>query len=139
MARGYPDLLKRASAPKAAHRQSQPEPHARLRQDADRGGARARSSKSAASIAAALGERRPPSPFFRIPGLLRAKEVENYLQSRGLATFSADVVADDWKHISAAEVVRRAVTRLDERGKGVLLLHDIQPATAVALPNYSAS
>jgi len=59
------------------------------------------------SIATALGERRPPSPFFRIPGLLRAKEVENHLQSRGLTTWSADVVADDWKHINAAEVVRR--------------------------------
>src|SRR5262245_56491078 len=35
-----------------------------------------------ASIATALGERRPPSPFFRIPGLLRANEVDNYLQSR---------------------------------------------------------
>ena len=90
--------------------------------------------QGAASIAAALGERRPPSPFFRIPGLLRAKEVENYLQSRGLATFSADVVADDWKHINASEVVRRAITRLDERGKGIILLHDIQPATAMAIP-----
>src|SRR5262249_10271824 len=42
--------------------------------------------------------------------------------------------ADDWRHINAAEVVRRAITRLDEKGKGILLLHDIQPATALALP-----
>ena len=53
---------------------------------------------------------------------------------RGLTTWSTDVVADDWKHITASEVVRRAISRLDEKGKGILLLHDIQPATALALP-----
>ena len=31
-------------------------------------------------------------------------------------------------------MVRRAISRLDEKGKGILLLHDIQPATALALP-----
>ena len=34
-------------------------------------------------------------------------------------TWSADVVADDWKHINASEVVRRAIARLDEKGKGI--------------------
>src|SRR5262249_32584213 len=69
-----------------------------------------------------------------IPGFLRRPEVEAYLQSRRLVTWSADIVADDWRHISASEVVRRAITRLDEKGKGIILLHDIQPATALALP-----
>jgi peptidoglycan/xylan/chitin deacetylase (PgdA/CDA1 family) len=86
------------------------------------------------SVGAALGNPRALAPFFRIPGLLRRQEVEAYLQSRGLAIWSADVVADDWRHINAAEVVRRAIARLDEKGKGILLLHDIQPATALALP-----
>ena len=49
-------------------------------------------------------------------------------------TWSADVVADDWKHINASEVVRRTIARLEEKGKGIVLLHDIQPATALALP-----
>jgi len=133
MARGYPDLLKRIRAEGHTignHSQNHTLGFDKMPIEAVQG----EIEQGAASIAAALGERRPPSPFFRIPGLLRAKEVENYLQSRGLATWSADVVADDWKHINASEVVRRAVTRLDERGKGVLLLHDIQPATALALP-----
>jgi hypothetical protein len=86
------------------------------------------------SVGTALGNPRALAPFFRIPGFLRRQEVEAYLQSRGLATWSADIVADDWKHISTAEVVRRAMGRLDEKGKGILLLHDIQPATALALP-----
>ena len=49
-------------------------------------------------------------------------------------TWSVDVVADDWTHINAAEIARRAVSRLEARGKGILLLHDIHEKTAVALP-----
>ena len=44
------------------------------------------------------------------------------------------MVADDWKHISAKEIVKRAMRRLNERGRGILLLHDIHPATVLALP-----
>src|ERR1051326_5301378 len=133
MARGYPGLLKRIRAEGHTignHSQNHPLAFERMPLNL----VAAEIEQGFASITAALGERRPPSPFFRIPGLLRAREVENDLQARGLVTWSADVVADDWKHINAAEVVRRAVTRLDERGKGILLLHDIQPATALALP-----
>jgi hypothetical protein len=86
------------------------------------------------SVGAALGTRNAIAPFFRIPGFLRRQEVEAYLHSRHLMTWSADLVADDWRHINASEVVRRAMARLDEKGKGILLLHDIQPATALALP-----
>lgn len=87
-----------------------------------------------ASVGTALRDPRAVAPFFRIPGFLRHHEVEAYLQSRGLVTWSADVVADDWKHITAFEIVRRTITRLEEKRKGIVLLHDIQPATALALP-----
>lgn len=87
-----------------------------------------------ASVSAALGDPSEVAPFFRIPGLLRAETVENYLASRSLMTWSADFPADDWRHISAGEVLHRALTRLEAHGKGVLLLHDIQPATALMLP-----
>ena len=49
-------------------------------------------------------------------------------------TWSVDFLADDWTHISAQEVARRAVNRVEARGRGILLLHDIQPATALAFP-----
>ena len=74
------------------------------------------------------------SPFFRIPGLGRTNAIEGYLASKSLVTWSADVVADDWKHIGAREIVRRAMRRLEEKGRGILLLHDIHPATALAVP-----
>jgi peptidoglycan/xylan/chitin deacetylase (PgdA/CDA1 family) len=88
-----------------------------------------------ASVGAALGDPRAVAPFFRIPGLLRIAEVEDYLASKGIAIWSADADADDWYRVATPEsVVRKAMTRLGQRGRGVLLLHDIQPVTALALP-----
>lgn len=88
-----------------------------------------------ASVDTALGDSKALSPFFRIPGLGRTNAIENYLASKSLVTWSADVVADDWKRIGAREIVRRAMRRLEARGRrGILLLHDIHPATVTALP-----
>ena len=88
-----------------------------------------------ASVDAALGDPKALSPFFRIPGLGRSQTVEDYLTEKSLVTWSADVVADDWRHIGAKEIVKRAMRRLDEKGRGILLLHDIHPATVMALPS----
>jgi hypothetical protein len=49
-------------------------------------------------------------------------------------TWSVDFLADDWTHINNKEVAHRAISRIEARGRGILLLHDIQPATALALP-----
>jgi peptidoglycan/xylan/chitin deacetylase (PgdA/CDA1 family) len=87
-----------------------------------------------AATTAALGDGAAPAPFFRIPGLLRAEGVEDYLGSQGIQTWSADFPADDWRHISAARVYDLAISRLEAKGKGILLLHDIQPRTVAALP-----
>src|SRR6202011_252280 len=43
-----------------------------------------------ASVTAALGDGAALAPFFRIPGLLRADGVEEYLASQGIQTWSAD-------------------------------------------------
>ena len=88
-----------------------------------------------ASVDVALGNPKALSPFFRIPGLARNDAIDNYLNSKSLVTWSADVVADDWfRHISAKAIVQRAMRRLEAKGRGILLLHDIHPATATALP-----
>jgi peptidoglycan/xylan/chitin deacetylase (PgdA/CDA1 family) len=87
-----------------------------------------------ASLRSALGDPKAVAPFFRIPGLLRQDSVERYLAAHHYMTWSVDFAADDWTHISSHEVARRAVNRVAARGKGILLLHDIQPATALALP-----
>jgi peptidoglycan-N-acetylglucosamine deacetylase len=88
-----------------------------------------------AAVGAALGDPSALAPFFRIPGLLRASAVERSLASRMLVTWSSDLVADDWhKKITANEVTQRALQRIEARGRGIMLLHDIQPATVLALP-----
>jgi peptidoglycan/xylan/chitin deacetylase (PgdA/CDA1 family) len=89
-----------------------------------------------ASVKAALGDPNALAPFFRIPGLLRAGRVETYLASQSIAVWSADEVADDWhRGITAKDIVRLAIDRIEAKNhRGVLLLHDIHPATAAALP-----
>lgn len=83
---------------------------------------------------AALGDPALLSPFFRVPGLRRAGAMEDYLASRGIQTWSADFPADDWRHVSPQTVHDLALSRLKAKGKGILLLHDIQPRTVAALP-----
>ncbi len=89
-----------------------------------------------ASVTKAVGDARAVAPFFRIPGLARGKQVETFLASQKLALWSADEVADDWFHgITPEQIVHRAIARIEAKHhRGVLLLHDIHPATAMALP-----
>jgi peptidoglycan/xylan/chitin deacetylase (PgdA/CDA1 family) len=86
------------------------------------------------STKAAMVDPNAISPFFRIPGLLRAPPVEAYLEQQGIQTWSTDFLADDWHRISSTKVHDLAMKRMDEMGKGILLLHDIQARTAAALP-----
>lgn len=87
-----------------------------------------------AHVSAALGDPSLLAPFFRIPGLRRSDTVEAALGNRGIMNWSADFPADDWRRISPAQVTHFALSRLEAKGKGVLLLHDIQARTQAALP-----
>jgi peptidoglycan-N-acetylglucosamine deacetylase len=84
------------------------------------------------SVTSVLGH--PPAPFIRIPGLARTNAIDEYLGSQKLMTWSADFPADDWTKISPTQVYTRALQRIEAYGKGILLLHDIQPRTVAALP-----
>ena len=87
------------------------------------------------NVSAALGEAGGLAPFFRIPGFGRTDVVESELAARSLVVFSTDAVADDWhRHISASQIIARAMSWLEAKGKGMLLLHDIHPWTVAALP-----
>src|SRR5712672_4421784 len=87
-----------------------------------------------ASVKTALGDDTALAPFFRIPGLSRTEAVEDYLASQGIQIWSADFPADDWHHISSSRVYDIAIKRLEAKGRGILLLHDIQARTVAALP-----
>ena len=50
-------------------------------------------------------------------------------------TWSADIDTNDWwRGTSPSQLVKRAMRRLNAKGRGILLMHDIHPATAMALP-----
>jgi peptidoglycan/xylan/chitin deacetylase (PgdA/CDA1 family) len=133
MARAYPSIVRRIyNAGHTIGTHSQNHPYAFQRLSVEK--AERQVEGGIESVDAALGDPKALSPFFRIPGLGRNSAIENYLASKSLVTWSADVVADDWKHINAREIVRRAIRRLEEKGRGILLLHDIHPATASAVP-----
>jgi peptidoglycan/xylan/chitin deacetylase (PgdA/CDA1 family) len=87
-----------------------------------------------AATAAALGDATRLAPFFRFPGFGKSDPVEAYLMSQGLMIWGADMPADDWRKIGGREVAKRAIQRLEAKGKGVLLLHDIHQRTVDALP-----
>lgn len=91
--------------------------------------------KGILDVETALGDPDQVAPFFRVPGLARSDVIESELAARVLVEFGSDTVADDWHHsISASRIIALAVSRLEARGKGILLLHDIHPATVAALP-----
>ena len=133
-ASSYPDAVRRVQAAGHAigtHSQNHPLTFDQMSIERSRG----EIDDGIASVGAALGDPRAVAPFFRIPGLMRVNPVEDYLGSRAITVWSTDVVADDWyKSVAPHDIVRKAMTRLDAKGRGILLLHDVQPATALALP-----
>jgi peptidoglycan/xylan/chitin deacetylase (PgdA/CDA1 family) len=134
MVRGYPSIVRRVyneGHTVANHSQNHPFTFNRMTVDQ----AAKEIEDGHASLVSALGDPNAISPFFRIPGLLRQNSVEQYLAAHDYMTWSVDFLADDWTHINNREVARRAISRIEARGKGILLLHDIQPATALALPD----
>jgi peptidoglycan-N-acetylglucosamine deacetylase len=91
--------------------------------------------KGIEAVGAALENRAELAPFFRVPGFLTSKKTEAALASRGLMTWSADVPSDDWTGISSAEIVKRVMSRLEAKGRGIILMHDIHEHTVAALPD----
>jgi len=140
MARTYPEgVRKLVDAGHTIGTHTQTHPLTMNKMPIDR--AKAEIDDGIASVKAALGPDADKSlaPFFRIPGLERATAVEDYLASKGIQVWSADFPADDWRHISSQRVYELAIQRIEAKGKGILLLHDIQARTVAALPRILAT
>src|SRR5262249_34232054 len=119
----FPGLVRRAydeGHTIATHTQNHPLRFNRLSTER----ATAEVQEGIASTAAALGEGRTVAPFFRVPGLRTSATIEQYLKAHDVMLWSADFNADDWRHIPARKVIKRALDRLEQKHKGVLLLHD---------------
>jgi peptidoglycan/xylan/chitin deacetylase (PgdA/CDA1 family) len=79
----------------------------------------------------------PISPFFRYPYLKDSKETLAHLANRNMAIFSTDIDSFDFK-FHADHLVKSLMAKLDKKGKGIILMHDIQPGTAKAVPQLLA-
>jgi peptidoglycan/xylan/chitin deacetylase (PgdA/CDA1 family) len=76
----------------------------------------------------------PIAPFFRFPDLQQPPELLTYLGTRNISTFSTDLDSFDFKMRRPEQVIKSVITKLEKRGKGIVLMHDFQHATAEALP-----
>jgi peptidoglycan/xylan/chitin deacetylase (PgdA/CDA1 family) len=76
----------------------------------------------------------PIAPFFRFPDLQHPPDLLAYLAERNIATFSTYIDSFDFKMHKPEQVVDSVMTKLKKRGKGIVLMHDFQHATAEALP-----
>ena len=93
--------------------------------------------KGFSAIKLALGG--PPAPFFRFPFLKDPKDQLDYLGTRNIAVFSHDLDSFDFKMRKPEDVIKSVMTKLERKGKGIILMHDFQQATAKAMPDLLKS
>jgi peptidoglycan/xylan/chitin deacetylase (PgdA/CDA1 family) len=74
----------------------------------------------------------PTAPYFRFPALRQPQELIDYLGKRNIAIFSADMDSFDFKMRKPEQVRQSVMEKLKKHGKGIVLLHDFQHATAEA-------
>jgi peptidoglycan/xylan/chitin deacetylase (PgdA/CDA1 family) len=92
--------------------------------------------KGASAVHWAVGG--PTGAFFRAPALRHPPEIVTYLGERNIAIFSCDFDSFDFKMHRPEQVVKSVMEKLAKHGKGIILMHDFQKATAHALPELLA-
>jgi peptidoglycan/xylan/chitin deacetylase (PgdA/CDA1 family) len=88
--------------------------------------------------AVTMAAERPIAPFFRFPDLQQPADLISYLGTRNIATFSTDIDSFDFKIHKPDDVIKSVLTKLQKNGKGIVLMHDFQKATAEAMPQLLA-
>ena len=74
----------------------------------------------------------PTAPYFRFPALRQPQELIDYLGKRNIAIFSTDMDSFDFKMRKPEQVRQSVMEKLKKHGKGIVLVHDFQHATADA-------
>ncbi len=130
MALGYPDIIRRVAADGHtvgthtwSHQNLRKKTQAEAVDEIERG---------ISAVKRAVGG--PISPFFRFPQLADSAETLKHLQGRNIAMFSTDIDSFDFKIRNAEGTVKSVIDRLEKKGKGIVLMHDIQPHTGKAIP-----
>jgi peptidoglycan/xylan/chitin deacetylase (PgdA/CDA1 family) len=89
--------------------------------------------KGIAAVSIAMGNK-PIAPFFRFPALRHPPEMLKYLGDRNVGIFSTDLDSFDFKARKPDQVIKTVMAKLAKLGKGIVLMHDFQQATASAAP-----
>jgi peptidoglycan/xylan/chitin deacetylase (PgdA/CDA1 family) len=89
--------------------------------------------KGIAAVSIALGNQ-PVGPFFRFPALRHPPELLKYVGERNVGIFSTDMDSFDFKMRKPEQVIASVMKKLEKHGKGIVLMHDFQQATAKAAP-----
>ena len=89
--------------------------------------------KGVAGVSIALGNT-PTAPFFRFPALRHPPELLKYVGERNIGVFSTDMDSFDFKMRKPDQVIASVMKKLEKHGKGIILMHDFQQATAHAAP-----
>jgi peptidoglycan/xylan/chitin deacetylase (PgdA/CDA1 family) len=74
----------------------------------------------------------PTAPYFRFPALKHPPELVTYLGQRNVGIFSTDFDSFDFKMKKPEQVRQAVLAKLKKFGKGIILMHDFQQATAGA-------
>jgi peptidoglycan-N-acetylglucosamine deacetylase len=74
----------------------------------------------------------PTAPYFRFPALRQPPELIEYLGKRNIGIFSTDFDSFDFKMRKPEQVRQSVMAKLKKFGKGIVLMHDFQHATAEA-------
>jgi peptidoglycan/xylan/chitin deacetylase (PgdA/CDA1 family) len=131
MAAGLPEILRDVA--KAGHTiGTHTWAHIEIRKFKNEDEWKAEIEKGMSAVHRALGG--PVAPFFRYPSLRDTPESLEYLKTRNVAIFSTDIDSFDFTMRNPDRVVKNVMSKLERKGKGIILMHDIQPATAKAVP-----
>jgi peptidoglycan/xylan/chitin deacetylase (PgdA/CDA1 family) len=76
----------------------------------------------------------PIAPFFRFPDLRHPPEMVSYLGDRNVAIFSTDIDSFDFRIKNPDQLIKSVMGKLTKMGKGIILVHDFQRGTSIALP-----
>ena len=80
------------------------------------------------------GARTEPPPFFRFPGFAPTAELSQWLKAKNVGVFGADFWGSDWNPMTGDQILAQVLGRIEARGSGILLLHDIHAHTADMVP-----
>ena len=130
-AQGHPDLLRREY--REGHTIGTHTQHHRMLNRLPPGAVTKEIADGIASVDGILGPG-AAAPFFRFPYLDPTPAAEDRALKLGLMIWSTDVHASDWNRLTPQQIAAIAAARIERNKKGILMLHDIQQRTALALP-----